>query len=340
MNCLYGTFRPMLGIFVLPFTLTLLGPNRGHAIETIYWADNDQRNIGRVTLDGSAPEILATTPNIPIGLAVDQKVGKLYWSEVGNSFDSNGRSRIISADLDGGNQTAIFATTSSDDKVGQIVLDNIRNQLYWIDQQGLLGSIFKMDLGTGHIDQLISNVSDLGPALAIDPLNGHLYFGRGGSESQYQFQNIERMNLDGSGLTTITNNYGYSYELDITNQRIYLANYFANTINRINFDGTHPKTVVQTVASPRDVQVHDDHMYYINYQALGPNQSGPYSFQWIRASLDGTNREVIYEVPRLEGPLDAIQFIVVPELNSTMLISSFMLVVCFGVLVRRVRSER
>jgi hypothetical protein len=45
---------------------------------------------------------------------------------------------------------------------------------------------------------------------------------------------------------------------------------------------------------------------------------------WVRARLDGSDPVVLYEVPRAQGPQDMIQFVVVPEPATAVLLISLL----------------
>jgi hypothetical protein len=173
---------------------------------------------------------------------------------------------------------------------------------------------------SGGAPNVVVSVSQLSSSLEVDPLRGHLYFSSGsnGFPSAY----IERIDVDGSNRTPIVQADAYSISLDLKNKNIYLADWGNDRIRRVGFDGAGLANVVSSVRVPRDVQVHGDSIYYANIYSQAPNGTGPFFFQWVKASLDGTNREVLWEAPRLDGPRDAISFaVVIPEPATTLLLS-------------------
>ncbi|XP_069618965.1 low-density lipoprotein receptor-related protein 6 [Ranitomeya imitator] len=101
----------------------LVNPERGY----MYFTNLQERSakIERAALDGTEREVLFFTGlSKPIALALDNKMGKLFWA------DSDLR-RIESSDLSGGNRIVL-----EDSNVLQPVgLTVFGNHLYWIDRQ-------------------------------------------------------------------------------------------------------------------------------------------------------------------------------------------------------------
>lgn len=276
--------------------------------EWIYWADNDADTINRLRIGqartvASGPEVLIQTEPNPQGLVIDAQAGTMYWSDIGRPHDGAARGRIYRANLDGSNQETLYTASlpRGQESTGQLALDRVRGQLSWIDEEG--GRIRRIDFGDSNAETVIVDVVSLGTALEVDAFAGHLYFTTGSFVAGTA--KIERVNLDGSNRDVIADQYGYSIALDIMNEDVYAADWDGDRITRVAFDGTGLIDVVPFVRAPRDVQVFGGHLYYPNIRSN--------SWQWVRAELDGSNPVVLYEVPRADGPLDMIQFVVVPE---------------------------
>ena len=85
-------------------TLVLLFGNVAAETDKLYWTD--VRGIHRVDLDGGNMETPVPVPLVsPIGIAVDEKGGKIYWA------DSDAR-KIQRANLDGTNIEDIITAKS------------------------------------------------------------------------------------------------------------------------------------------------------------------------------------------------------------------------------------
>jgi hypothetical protein len=67
-------------------------------------------------------------------------------------------------------------------------------------------------------------------------------------------------------------------------------------------------TVIARTITRRDVAVVGDKLYFPDIHSVATDGTGPSFFRWARTNLDGTNLEVLWEVPRLDGPLDVSSF--------------------------------
>ena len=298
-------------IFVIVAIATcVLAPSPVSA-QWIYWADNDADTINRLDINGGESEVLIHTEPNPQGLAIDTFAGKMYWSDIGNSRDSQARGKIYGASLDGSEIELLYAAPlpHRQELVGQIALDLPAEQLYWTDESG--DRIRRMNLDGTGVEVVLGADSSLGTGLEIDPVNRHLYFTTGSSVAGTA--KIERADLDGSNRNVIADVYGFSISLDVENEQIYAADFFDDRILGVAFDGTEISNVVPSVLAPRDVQVFQNQLYYPNI-TQGTDGTGEMLFfwQWVRSELDGTDPVVLYEVPRSQGPLDMVQFVVVP----------------------------
>jgi hypothetical protein len=189
-------------------------------------------------------------------------------------------------------------------------LDTVHSRLFWSDSLG--GRILARDLTGGPLAVILDLPSSFDGALDVDPFQGHVYFTTGSFIAGTA--KIERVNFDGSDRRVIANTYAASMGLDLVNERVYAADWDAHRIRRVNFDGTELTTIIPRVIAPRDVQVFGDKLYFPNILSEAPDGTAPYHFQWVRTTLDGANSDVLWQVPRLEGPHDMIQFaVVVPE---------------------------
>ncbi|MEM7200941.1 MAG: hypothetical protein AAF628_11780 [Planctomycetota bacterium] len=161
------------------------GATRGVAIDSaggkVYWTDSFNNTVQRANLDGTNVEDLATVGvNAPANLALDVAGGKLYWVE------QNDR-ELLRANLDG-TGVEVLDTDAS----WGVVLDLVERKLYW----GRRGSVIRADLDGGN-PTLIQTLRGFTAGMALDPRAGKLYVVEGGPSQ------IERMNLDGSGLELI-----------------------------------------------------------------------------------------------------------------------------------------
>ena len=70
----------------------------------MYWSDRGTRKIQRANLDGSAVEdLVASGLDLPGGLVVDLREGKMYWTD-------RGTAKIQRANLDGSGVEDLLAS--------------------------------------------------------------------------------------------------------------------------------------------------------------------------------------------------------------------------------------
>ena len=133
----------------------------------------------------------------PYGMAVDETLGRLFWSNV---YENT----IEQADLDGSNR--MTAATSSNIEPNMIAIDSVTQKLYWIDgtQNEVLWSNYdgtaKQSIG------VVSNFS-LDSALTVDHESGYLFW------SDTMEDTIIRSQLDGSDPTIINDQGSYVMSL-------------------------------------------------------------------------------------------------------------------------------
>lgn len=161
----------------------------------IYYADQASDFINRADLDGSNIETIITD-TFPTGVAVDLSGGKIYWSNF---------SVLKRADLDGTNEETLV---TGRDVIAEVELDLVNGKVYWSDTGEVTPGTHKIERanldGTG-IETLLDNTqfgsANLGAyGIALDIENEFLYFGAISTPGNNK---IERINFDGTGLTTV-----------------------------------------------------------------------------------------------------------------------------------------
>ncbi|KAJ8040728.1 Deleted in malignant brain tumors 1 protein [Holothuria leucospilota] len=149
----------------------------------VYFTDVTAKFIGRINIDGSGQETIATDMvDVPDGLAVDSLGRILYWTDTGNdmitasNLDGSGRNILISSDLD---------------EPRDIIIYQEGGYVYWTDW----GSNPKIErcLFNG-LERATIITNDLGwpNGLALDEYESKLYW------ADALLNRIERSNFDGS----------------------------------------------------------------------------------------------------------------------------------------------
>ncbi|KAB8234452.1 3-hydroxyacyl-CoA dehydrogenase family protein [Aspergillus alliaceus] len=191
-----------------------------HVNKKLYFCDHEGLQVHRVNFDGSQHEIIIQTghynkasdkndqANRCVGIAVDPKHGKFYWTQKG--FSKSGKGRILRANITMPSGTT--ATTRSDietlfDNLPEPIdleIDSTNENLYWTNRgeypfgnsvnRGYVGSenkkvaALQFTILTRHLHEAIG--------LRLDMVNKHIYFvDMGGS--------LYRSNLAGKNKTVI-----------------------------------------------------------------------------------------------------------------------------------------
>ena len=163
----------------------------------IYWADSEFQLIGRSGLDGRSPEELFTTGTTVEGIAVDGGSDTIYFTELNMG-------RVRRANLDGTEMTTLIEFGFG----GQgIALDVPGGKVYYAIAG--VGEIHRMNLDGSGDESLVDTDLDNPRGLAIDTLNGKLYWVDDDEVEDLErgprgvvvdpTSHIHRANLDGSG---------------------------------------------------------------------------------------------------------------------------------------------
>lgn len=155
--------------------------------QELFWTDADTGEIWTSRIDGGDPHVLISGLSRPIGITVDANSGFLYWGE-----DGWGVGRVARSTLGGDHVTTIVGSLGS---VQAVALDKAGGKLYWTEHYENTG-VSRANLDGSDVESIHSANQRYGP-LALDLVNGHVYFG----SPQWTF--LQRMNLDGSGYTEV-----------------------------------------------------------------------------------------------------------------------------------------
>jgi hypothetical protein len=210
----------------------------GIAVDTtsgaIYWTAGVNGTIDRANLDGSGAGVLVSGLGITDGIAIDS-AGKIYWT------DEN-QGGVHSASADGSNVTTLVSLVNSGGGTAGFAIDNATGKMYW----GTLGGT----LGQANLDGSgVSLNSGLGVgaifALAVNSVADTIYLASG--------TEIVRLNLDGTGETTIVSNLSAGatgLAVDAVAGKIYWTEEAAGVIESANLDGTGVTTVLSGLSDP------------------------------------------------------------------------------------------
>jgi sugar lactone lactonase YvrE len=239
----------------------------------LYYTDAVYQRILRVDQNGGDfEEIITDGLGFPWRIAIDEKAGKIYWTNVdynlvqranmdgsevenllvvtypqGIAVDTErgkiyiteaGTPQILVANLDGSGLDTLITNGLSDPD--DIVLDHEREILYWVDTS--LKRIMKACTHRSQAVVLIDSLYTSDPtALAVDSKNLKIYWADTGSKQ------ILRAELDGTHAEPVITglNHPDGLAVDPQNGWIYWSDKKLQKIFRADFDGTH---IIEIVA--------------------------------------------------------------------------------------------
>ncbi|UCH49236.1 MAG: DUF4347 domain-containing protein, partial [Betaproteobacteria bacterium] len=255
---------------MLVTTVDATGETEGNYSE-VYWVDKFDGAIYKANADGTGGTTTVLTGiSNPVGLAVDNNGGKIYWT----TNESGSASRIQSANLDGSNVTDLVTGLVDPDN---IALDLINNKMYWTDDGD--GQIRRANLDGSGVESLVAGLTSA-QGIALDVDGGKMYW------TDYGTNKIQRANLDGSGIEDLVTGLTDpdDVELDLINSKMYWVDFGAATVQRANLDGSSVENLVTSGLSAP---------YYLALDVPGGKMywSDDGSNMIQRANLDGTNIE-------------------------------------------------
>ncbi len=166
----------------------------------IYWADYTYSNprIRRANLDGTVIEDLASASNgcVLEGIVLDITAGHIYWAE---RMDQ----QIWRANMAGGSAYMILQCWEGIGHPCGLAIAGGR--LYW----GGDNAISSSNLNGDNVQSVVTDLPDSPRSMEVDTEAGQLYWTTSSLSSGY----VQRINLNGTGLTTLASGIYASYGL-------------------------------------------------------------------------------------------------------------------------------
>lgn len=184
------------------------------------------------------------------------RTGMLFWSDVSDQ-------KIYKAPIDEGNERTIVVKDRQITADG-LAVDWIYNHIYYTDTKRCTIEVTNFSGNMGK--ELIKDDLEIPRALALDPVNGWMYWTDWGSEPR-----IERAGMDGTHRQTlITNNIKWpnGLTLDLVQNRIYWVDAKLNLISSCNFDGSDRKVVLYSseyLRHPFSITTFEDWVYWTDW---------------------------------------------------------------------------
>ena len=250
-------------------TLVLLLSHAAAGTDKLYWTD--YRGIHRVDLDGGNMETPVPVPLVsPIGIAVDEKSGKIYWA------DSNTR-KIQRANFDGTNIEDLITATSG--WPSHVAVDAIGRKIYWTDTL----TIQRANLDSTEVENLVTQQNRIWwpRGIAVDSDGKKMYWADSDSKR------IQRSNLDGTEIEDLVTDgvqNPYNVVVDSIAGKIYWTD--KNTFFRADLDGKNVEELETGVTAPSGIAIDS---------AVGKLYWSEWNTGKIhRSNLDGTDVEDVF----------------------------------------------
>ncbi|XP_038047205.1 low-density lipoprotein receptor-related protein 2-like isoform X2 [Patiria miniata] len=225
------------------------GHCRSLATDTPYLLVSSGQTITRSNLNGHQSRTITTTPEAitPGPLAYHYTLGKIF-------YFSSSEGKIYSCNLVGGNPTdpQVVLQLLGNLKVSDIAVDWIANKLYLVENAG--NRIEVAELDGSHRSTVIGSNLGSPSGLALDPINGYMFFGDAEQPSFYSnmvhtvYQKIERAFMDGSHRFVLTDQKVHTVSgiaVDIPARRIYWVDHTLDCLVTITYEGHQRYTILQ-----------------------------------------------------------------------------------------------
>ncbi len=158
-------------------------------------------------------------------------------------------------------------------------------KFYWADPAA--GTIQRADLDGSDVETLIHRFSP--KSVAVDPVEGKVYWTDFGSRRRIQRSNYDGANVE-SIFTDLSGPDGLA--VHVTARRLYWSDSIDGSIRSAELDGTDTEIVVEGLASPRGITLDETN---------GQLYWAEYGTDLIRRSaLDGSSIETVLSTPRPE----------------------------------------
>ncbi|MCX6582099.1 MAG: fibronectin type III domain-containing protein [Candidatus Aminicenantes bacterium] len=164
-----------------------------------------------------------------------------------------------------------------------------QSKIYWVDYA--TGKVQRSNTDGSSVQDLVTGLTDAN-GIAVDSINGKIYWGRGTSPGK-----IQRANLDGSSATDLITGMANVVDiaLDVNNGKIYWTNNFDQKIQRANLDGSNVQDLLTGRQDPAGISVDtiNGKIYWVERVGL----------KICRANLDGSSvQDLITSTAGLSSP--------------------------------------
>jgi hypothetical protein len=210
-------------------TALALDPARNRAFIADSLPSGSQKIVTISLTDGTITPFL-DTPSLTVNdMEVDAANGFLYFITAtnGNAVAGDGLRRVK---LDGtGLEIILDGNTITNAR--SLALDVAHNRAFIYESFSGKQAIFAVDLTSGALSLFLDTVNLTTLAMTVDPVNSHLYFSCATNGNAVLGDGLRRINLDGTGLTSIAEanqiTNANAMALDLENNAAFIACSFA-----------------------------------------------------------------------------------------------------------------
>ena len=208
--------------------------------DKLYWAEKTSDRTGkirRVDLDGTNVQLVKDLTSVPIDIAIDGVNSKIYLT--------NSWRKVQRLNFDGSNFQ--FNLITNLDSPRNITVDMVTSKIYWTEQIGEAAAKIQRANLNGSNVQLVKDFTSGLYDIAVDSLNGKLYFTN-------SFGKVQRLNVDGSNfqpnlITGLNSPRGVT--VDVAGGKIYWTE--QNSIRRADLNGENIQNVVIGLGTPANL---------------------------------------------------------------------------------------
>lgn len=213
--------------------------------DKIYFSDfvDEDTPNGKIWLmnpDGTNAEAIVTGLLNPMGIAVDENNGKVYWG------DENGN--VSRCNLDGSSlQTGIVNIDGG--TIRAVAIDSKNSKLYFYEVEN--NNLYKANLDGTSPAVILTGY--YGYAICVDEANGKIYFDA--QTDDESVSGLYRANLDGTNPTKIddTQSRIYGIAIDSKKSKVYWSGRDTYEIYQANLNGTGKVTLATELGAPRGI---------------------------------------------------------------------------------------
>jgi hypothetical protein len=228
----------------------------------LYWVENgvSVHRMVRSGLDGREQEVLLTTEDVLLRIALDVPGGMIYFT----ASVIGGGAGIRRMSLGGGDVEEVIVA-----EAGDVAVDGAAGRIYWV-QEGAIGTygtdIWRAALDGSGPERVVHHPFEHHTTgIALDPAGGKIYWATIDYVKTHG-QIVQRANLDGTEIETLTtanpglDDWPVFIDLDLPNRTVYWVNGEDGVFFRASFDGGEAE------------RLHED-----------PGQFGPFGLVLVRS---------------------------------------------------------